>query len=124
MANDSTMAPQESSRATLVAQIKAEQLPALFRDPKRLGEYGANADGTDALDHFSAMMERSSVSALARDISSIVSKLADADPRRIAQNPTWLERVGEHFREGKFCASGRGPGLRQGRGDAERQRTG
>lgn len=93
MANDSTMVQQECSQTGLVAQIKAEQLPALFEDPKRLGEYGASADGTQALDRFSALMERSCVSALAVDIRNIVSKLGDADPQRIAQNPTWLERM-------------------------------
>lgn len=76
-----------------VAQLKAQVLPALFCNPKNLGEYGASSDGLQALNSFSDMMEQGAVSALALRIGQVVAKLADADPQRIAQKATWLERM-------------------------------
>lgn len=79
--------------AVRVAQIKAEVLPALFKNPKAIGEYGAADDNGQALDSFSDLIEKGSVAALASRIGSVVAKLADADPKRIAKKPSWFERV-------------------------------
>ena len=76
-----------------VAKIKAEVLPALFENPKALGEYGAADDNGQTLDNFSDLMEKGSVATLASRIGDVVAKLADADPKRIAQKPSWLERI-------------------------------
>lgn len=76
-----------------VEALKGEVLPALFKDPGALGEYGAAESNAEALNDFSNLMERGAVSALAGKIGEIVAKLADADPQRIAQKATWFERM-------------------------------
>lgn len=82
-----------SNEQVTVAQLKGEVLPALFRDPATLGEYGAGDSNTVAMNEFSNLMESGAVGALAGKIGEIVAKLGDADPQRIAQKPTWFERL-------------------------------
>lgn len=79
--------------ALTVEQIKVDVLPVLFQDPQRLGEYGAVEDNRDAINRFSDLMETGAVSALASRIGAVVSKLADADPERIARKSSWLEKI-------------------------------
>lgn len=77
----------------LVAELKADVLPALFKgDASAIGEYGGSSSAM-ALNEFSNLMESGSVSALADRISGIVAKLSEADPQRIAKKASWLERV-------------------------------
>lgn len=68
-------------------------MPALFASPATIGEYGAGIDGADSLNELSNLMEHGAVAALADKISQIVAKLADADPRKIAEKPTWFEKM-------------------------------
>lgn len=76
----------------LIAELKADVLPALFKgDASAIGEYAGGSSAT-ALNDFSNLMETGSVSALADRISGIVAKLSEADPQRIAKPATWLER--------------------------------
>lgn len=82
-----------SSETISIGALKSQTLPALFRDPTAIGEYGAVETNAGALDEFSTLMERGAVTALAAKIGEIVSALADADPQKIAQKPNWLERV-------------------------------
>lgn len=76
-----------------VVQLKSELLPDLFRNPATLGEYGPGDSNTAAMNELSNLMESGAVGALAGKIGEIVAKLGDADPQRIAQKPTWFERV-------------------------------
>ena len=76
-----------------MARLKGEVLPALFASPATIGEYGAGIDGADSLNELSNLMEHGAVAALADKISQIVAKLADADPRKIAEKPTWFEKM-------------------------------
>ncbi|HCT4783676.1 TPA: toxic anion resistance protein [Pseudomonas aeruginosa] len=82
-----------SNEVLSVDTLKGETLPALFRDPSAIGEYGAVESNATALDEFSSLMERGAVTALAGKIGEIVTALGAADPQKIAQKPTWLERV-------------------------------
>lgn len=75
-----------------VSEIKSEVLPALFRNPTTIGEYGRTAKGKDGMNELSELMEGSPVGRLANALIEITAKLADADPRKIAKTPTWLER--------------------------------
>ncbi|HGY1948805.1 TPA: toxic anion resistance protein [Escherichia coli] len=76
-----------------IVQLKREVLPALFAAPASIGEYGAGLSGADSLNELSNLMETGAVSALAEKIGQIVAKLADADPRKIAEKPTWFQKV-------------------------------
>jgi hypothetical protein len=53
------------------------------------GKFEGTGGSTDVL---SNVMEESPVNALAAKISDIVSKLSEADPRILAEKPTWLQR--------------------------------
>lgn len=77
----------------LVAELKADLLPSLFKgDASAIGEYGGDSSAA-ALNDFSDLMETGSVSVLAERISGIVAKLSEADPQRIAKPANWLERI-------------------------------
>lgn len=82
-----------SSEQVNIHWLKADVLPALFRNPTALGEYGSDKLNAHALHEFSNLMEGGAVSALAGKIREIVEKLSDADPKRIAQKPSWFERL-------------------------------
>ncbi|WP_322075520.1 toxic anion resistance protein [Burkholderia cenocepacia] len=85
-----------ANNVVTVEALKRDVLPALFADAAAIGEYGATAAGSAAINEFSNLMERGSVSALAGRIGEIVAKLGDADPQRIAQPPTWIEKLTGH----------------------------
>lgn len=74
-------------------QLKREVLPRLFDEPSRIWEYGGGQTGSDGLNQLSNLMEGGSVSALAARIGEIVSMLSDADPRSIAKQPTWIDKL-------------------------------
>ncbi|KGR62619.1 protein KlaA [Xanthomonas vasicola] len=76
-----------------IAELKGEILPALFRSPATIGQYGAGMSGADSLNQLSNLMEGGAVTELAEKIGLIVAKLTDADPRRIAEKPTWFEKL-------------------------------
>ena len=76
-----------------VVHLKSEVLPNLFRDPATLGEYGAGNSNAVAMNEFSSLMESGAVGVLAGKIGEILAKLGDADPQRIAQKPTWFDRM-------------------------------
>ncbi|MGG5276357.1 protein KlaA [Pseudomonas syringae pv. coryli] len=76
-----------------VETLKADVLPALFREPSTIGEYGAVESNAGALDEFSNLMEGGAVTALAIKISQIVASLSDADPQKIVEKPSWVARV-------------------------------
>ncbi|WP_313595838.1 toxic anion resistance protein [Pseudomonas sp.] len=75
-----------------VEHIKTETLPALFLDSDAIGQYGAGAIDSSSVDRYSDLMETAAVSRLAGLIGQIVERLADADPRKMAKQPTRLER--------------------------------
>ena len=76
-----------------VEQIKKEVLPVLFRNTSTLAGYGAVESNSEALHSFSNLMEGGAVGSLASKIGEIVAKLSDADPQRIAEQPTWLDKL-------------------------------
>lgn len=76
-----------------IAQLKTVVLPQLFLEPTLIGEYCPAQSNAAALKNYSDLVEAGSASALARNIGEIVSKLADADPQRIAGKSTWLDRM-------------------------------
>lgn len=76
-----------------LTELKEKVLPALFRDPSKLGEYGAGEASSEAMNEYSNLLESGAVGVLAGMISEIVGKLGDADPKRVAQKPTWLDRL-------------------------------
>lgn len=75
-----------------IAEIKATTLPGLFRDTSEIGSYGRTEASQDAMAALGDLMEASPVSRLAASIGEIAVKLAEADPRKIAKESTWLER--------------------------------
>lgn len=81
-----------NAQMTEVTQIKSTILPELFRNPGGIGEYGRSPFDQKAMAELGDLMEGSPVSRLAASISEIVARLSDADPRKIAKTPTWLER--------------------------------
>lgn len=85
-----------ANKDEILSRLKGEVLPALFADPKRIGEYGATSSGAEALNTYSNLMEGGSVTTLAESIREIVAKLAEADPREIAKKATWLDRIMGH----------------------------
>ena len=60
----------------LVAQLKADVLPALFKKPAAIGEYGSSPDAQAAMDELGDLMEGAPVTRLATRIGEIVAKLA------------------------------------------------
>lgn len=75
-----------------VAELKATALPKLFADVSQIGQYGSDQKEGASLDDFSDLMETGAVGALAERISSIVSKLSDADPKQLTRKVTWLDK--------------------------------
>jgi len=73
-------------------EIKAGELPKVFSDTSLISSYGSAGAGNKALTAYSDLMEGSPVTKLAEKIGEIVTKLADADPQRLAKKPTWVER--------------------------------
>jgi hypothetical protein len=82
-----------SNQNVSIETLKADVLPALFRDPSSIGEYGAVESNAGALDEFSNLMEGGAVTALATKIGQIVASLSDADPQKIVESPSWIVRV-------------------------------
>jgi len=82
-----------SQEQVSVARLKEEVLPALFREPTTLGEYGAGESPADALEEFSNLLEAGAVSALAEKLGEVVAKLADADPQQLVQKSSWFGRL-------------------------------
>lgn len=83
-----------------VDRIKDSVLPELFCHPGRIGEYATADDNAQALDQFSNLMEDGAVAKLADTIGEIVAKLADADPKKVAREPSWIERMlGRHVEQ-------------------------
>lgn len=76
-----------------VIELKSTVLPALFKNPTSIGEYGALGSDTNSITEFSNLMERGDVSKLASAIEAIVDKLADADPKTIARDPSWFQKL-------------------------------
>lgn len=72
--------------------VKATEVPKVFGDTSLIGSYGSTEAGSKAMTAYSDLMEGSPVTRLAEKIGEIVAKLADADPRRVAKKPTWVER--------------------------------
>lgn len=72
------------------ADLTQEVIPALFRNPLRIAEYGSAQKDDEAVKALDEKMQRNPVAHLAEAISTIVAKLADADPRKIAKPPTWF----------------------------------
>lgn len=75
-----------------VDEVKATEVPKVFGDTSLIGSYGSTEAGTKAMTDYSDLMEGSPVTKLAEKIGEIVTKLADADPQRVAKKPTWVER--------------------------------
>lgn len=73
-------------------EVKATEVPKVFGDTSLIGSYGSAEAGTKAMTQYSDLMEGSPVTKLAEKIGEIVTKLADADPQRVAKKPTWVER--------------------------------
>jgi len=76
----------------LVEELKTSVLPALFESPAAIGDYGRSATASGTMNELGDLMEGSPVSRLAGCIGEIVAKLADADPKKIAKQPSWLDR--------------------------------
>lgn len=75
------------------AELKAQVLPALFLDTSKIGEYGAGGSSAATLQSSSDLMGVGAISDLASKIEEIVIKLSDADPQKIAQTPSWLDKL-------------------------------
>ncbi len=81
-------------------RIKRDVLPALFIDPDRIGAYGqatagADKDGVSRIDpmaELSALLEEAPVTRLASLLGDIVTKLAEADPKKLTKQPTRIQR--------------------------------
>ena len=71
------------------ASLVQEAIPALFRNPLTIAEYGSAQKDEKAVQELDDLMRRGPVPKLAAAIAVIVAKLAEADPRRIAKAPTW-----------------------------------
>lgn len=82
-----------TSRTLSIERIKEETLPALFADPNSVGQYGTSEEGVSAMNELSSLMEAGAVQKLADSIQVIVTRLADADPQKIAQKPSLIDRI-------------------------------
>lgn len=67
-----------------------EAIPALFRNPVTIAEYGSLQTDETAVKELDALMQGGPVPALAAQIAVIVVKLAQADPRKVSKAPTWF----------------------------------
>ena len=76
-----------------VALLTREVLPEIFRSPDAIGEYGRLPSSAQAMAELSELLEASPVAKLAGKVREIVSKLKDADPRRISKPPSWLDKL-------------------------------
>jgi len=76
-----------------IERIKETVLPAIFRDPVAIGQYGENRSEEENLQELSEFMDSGAVSTLAIKIGEIVTKLTDADPQRMTQKTTWYDRL-------------------------------
>ena len=65
---------------------------ALFADAKSVSEFGVVKERSNSLNEVSDLMESSPVTALADQIRQVVAKLADADPHKISEKPSWLDK--------------------------------
>ncbi|MGV8865216.1 MAG: protein KlaA [Pseudomonas sp.] len=74
-------------------RLKADTLPALFQDPEAVAQYGSTEETGIAMRELSEVMEAGSVQSLADSIQTIVGGLGDADPQKIAQKPSFLDRL-------------------------------
>lgn len=74
-----------------IAQIKSH-IATLFNDAKSVSEFGVSQERSHAINAVSDLMESSPVSALADHIRQVVTKLADADPHKISEKPSWLDK--------------------------------
>lgn len=81
-----------TSQITL-GSLKSQTLPALFRDPSTLGQYGSPEANAAALEACSAVIERGDVSQLAEKIAQLVTALHNARPEQMAKAPTWRQRI-------------------------------
>ena len=76
-----------------IADLKSRVLPALFLNPSELGQYGRTSGSAKSMAELGDLLENSPLSRLASSIAAIVGGLTDADPKKLAKKPTWLERV-------------------------------
>lgn len=67
-----------------------EVIPALFRNPLTIAEYGSLQKNDQDVKALDAKMQDNPVGRLAETIATIVSKLTDADPKKIAVAPSWF----------------------------------
>lgn len=84
-----------SAIAPLTAdELKSSVIPGIFADPILISEYGTSgASSADAMGSFQRIMEASPIGRLADQISKIVGKLVDADPKKIVAEPSWLDKL-------------------------------
>lgn len=76
-----------------VDHLKHQVLPDLFRDPSRISEYGNTEGAGKSIDQLGALMQRGSMGALTKQLSQILTKMADASPERISKEPNFWERM-------------------------------
>lgn len=84
-----------SAIAPLTADaLKSSVIPGIFADSILISEYGTSGvSSSDAMGAFQSIMEASPIGRLADHISKIVGKLVDADPKKIAAEPSWLDKL-------------------------------
>jgi uncharacterized protein YaaN involved in tellurite resistance len=82
-----------SSEPLSMERLKSETLPALFADAQKVAHYGNAEESGAAMQELSSLMEAGAVTKLADSIEAIVGRLADADPQRIAQKPSFIDRL-------------------------------
>lgn len=77
-----------------VAELKATVLPSMFLDPVQISEYGqTGASSASALETFQSLMKNAPITVLAAQISKVVAKLKEADPKTLTEAPSWLDKV-------------------------------
>lgn len=72
--------------------LKKGVIPKLFGDPTRIGEYGLIGDSKEGMAELMDLMGQSPIGGLANKLEGILEGLNQADPKKIAKAPNWLER--------------------------------
>lgn len=81
-----------------IENLREAFLPILFTEADAISRYGESVVSQDNGERYSRLIEKSAVSALARKIVEIKDELNEADPRRIAKEPSWFARfTGKHL---------------------------
>lgn len=93
MTNSIIAPPPTSAEECDAAEIQRLQAEINLSSSSAISTYGNLASSGAAIDALSQTMERAPTTALAGKIAEIVTKLEDADPRKVAVKSNWIAKM-------------------------------